>query len=58
MIFLIYIQNLTTIVSEITCLIKMDTDVRQTDRQTDGKGILVFSYFRGYEVKNGNFMLR
>ena len=35
--FLTYIQSLTTIgpasVSEITCLIKMDTDTRQTDRQ-------------------------
>ena len=38
MIFLIYKQNLTTIgpvVSEITCLIKMDTDTRQIDRRTD-----------------------
>ena len=33
-----YIQNLATIglaVSEITCLIKVDTDTRQTDRQTE-----------------------
>ena len=38
MIFLIYAQNLSTIgpvVSEITCLIKNDTDDRETDRQTD-----------------------
>ena len=37
MIFLTYVINLTTIgpaVSEITYLIKMDTDTRQTDRQT------------------------
>ena len=36
MIFLIYIQSLTTIaraVSEITCLIKMDTDTRQTETE-------------------------
>ena len=36
MIFLIYIQNLTTIdpaVSEITCLIKIDTDTRQIGRR-------------------------
>ena len=47
MIFLIYIHNLTTIgpaVSEVTCLIKMDTDTRQTNRQTNGNGKLLFSY--------------
>ena len=36
MIFRMSIQNLTTIgpvVSEITCILKMDTDTRQTDRQ-------------------------
>ena len=37
-IFRIYVQNLTTIglvVSEITCPIKMGTDAKQTDRQTE-----------------------
>ena len=36
--------------SEITCLIKMETDTRQTDRHTDGNGRLLFSYSRGYET--------
>ena len=53
-------QNLTTIgpaFSEITCLIKMDTN-RQTNRQTDtqthiqadGYGRVLFSYCRGHET--------
>ena len=44
-------------VSEITCLITMDTD-RQVDRQTNRNGRLLFSYCRGHELskkhKSGN----
>ena len=48
MIFLIYIQNLKTIgalVSEIICLIKIDTD-RWTDRQTETRDL----FFRTLKV--------
>ena len=44
-----YIQNVTTIgpvVSEITCLIKMDTDTRQTA----GNGRPLFSYSRDHDT--------
>ena len=50
MIFLIKIQNFTTVVSETICL-DGQTD-RRTDGQIDGNGIPIFSSSKG-EMKGG-----
>ena len=59
MIFLMYIQNLTTIgpvVSEIMCLVKIDTDDRESGRQIDENGrpldhYTSIAYAQGVKIK-------